>query len=221
MDKENCNLCKKAEELGIMHCSDDELYSIIDNDNSKYKKLITNIDLVISYLFWKKIKKSLIVLPKTGCINFHPAPLPDFRGFSPYTFGILKNSPYWGVSAHFVDDKFDTGNLIETSRFLINSKKETSFSLEQKSQKQLYFLFKKVIKILTDSKELYSNPQSNGKYFSKKDFEENREIFLDDSNEMIDRKIRAYWYPPFEGAYIKIKNKKLFVINQKILDLLK
>ena len=66
-----------------------------------------------------------------------------------------------------------------------------------------------------------SIPQSNGQYFSKKDFEENREIVLEDSNEDIDKKIRAYWYPPFEGAYIKIKEKKLFIINKRILELLK
>jgi methionyl-tRNA formyltransferase len=204
-----------------MHCSDSELYSIIDDKNSKYKKLLVNIDVVISYLFWKKIKKSLITLPKIGCINFHPAPLPEFRGFSPYTFGILNKSSYWGVSAHFVDEKFDTGNLIKTSKFSIDIKEETSFSLEQKSQKQLYLLFKKIMKILTNSKEISSRPQSNGKYFSKNDFENNREIFLHDSKEEMDRKIRAYWYPPFEGAFIKINNKKLFVLNQKILDLLK
>jgi len=204
-----------------MHCSDNELYSIISNEKSKKQKLIKNIDVVISYLFWKKIKKSLITLPKIGCINFHPAPLPDFRGFSPYTFGILKNSSFWGVSAHFVNEEFDTGNLIKTSKFSINPKNETSFSLEQKSQEHLHFLFKKIIKILFDSKKLKSIPQSNGQYFSKKDFEENREIFLDDTNEDIDKKIRAYWYPPFEGAYIKMKEKKLFVINKKILDLLK
>tara|TARA_B110000438_G_C15818626_1_gene653171 strand:- start:3549 stop:4268 length:720 start_codon:yes stop_codon:yes gene_type:complete len=221
INHKNCNLCKKADELGIMHCSDEELYHIISNKYSKNQKLIKNIDIVISYLFWKKIKTSLIILPKIGCINFHPAPLPDFRGFSPYTFGILKNSSFWGVSVHFIDEKFDTGNLIKTSKFLINPKNETSFSLEQKSQKKLYILFKEIINILFDSKKLKSIPQFNGQYFSKKDFEKNREIFLEDSNEEIDKKIRAYWYPPFEGAYIKRKGEKIFVINKKILELLK
>ncbi|MBT3407111.1 formyl transferase [Candidatus Woesearchaeota archaeon] len=221
VNHKNCDLCKKANELGIIHCSDNELYSIISKQDSKNQKLIKNIDVVISYLFWKKIKKSLITLPKIGCINFHPAPLPDFRGFSPYTFGILQNSSFWGVSAHFVDEEFDTGNLIKTSKFLINPKNETSFSLEQKSQKRLYFLFKEIVEILFNSKKLESIPQSNGQYFSKKDFEENREIVLEDSNEDIDKKIRAYWYPPFEGAYIKIKEKKLFIINKRILELLK
>ena len=35
---------------------------------------------------------------------------------------------------------------------------------------------------------------------------------------MINRKISAFWFPPFAGAYIKIKNQEFTIINQKILD---
>ena len=35
------------------------------------------IDLAVSYLYWRKIRKPLIEGPNYGCINFHPAILPD------------------------------------------------------------------------------------------------------------------------------------------------
>lgn len=44
-------------------------------------------DLVVSYLFWRKIRKPLIVRPKYRCINFHPAILPDYRGLAGYNIG--------------------------------------------------------------------------------------------------------------------------------------
>jgi methionyl-tRNA formyltransferase len=218
---ENCDLCKKAEELGIFHCSDDELYSIISNKKSKHKKLIQNIDLIISYLFWKKIKLPLLHLPKIGCVNFHPAPLPDYRGFSPYTFGILNSASSWGVTAHYIDEKFDTGKIIQVKKFKIHVENETSFSLEQKSQKQLFLLFKQIIIKFLNNGILKSIPQDKGKYFSKKDFEISRKILSKNSIDEVDKKIRAYWYPPYEGAYIEINKKKYFIINEDILKNIK
>ncbi len=216
-DHKNCDLCKKADELGIFHCNDDKLYSIISDKKSKHKKLVQNIDLVISYLFWKKIKSPLLQISKIGSINFHPAPLPDYRGFSPYTFGILNNASNWGVTAHYIDEKFDTGEIIKVKKFSVDMKSETSFSLEQKSQKYLYLLFKEIINKLLHLGILKSTSQGTGKYFSKQDFEINRKILPENSIEEIDRKIRAFWYPPFEGAYIEINNKKNYLINLNIL----
>ena len=119
-------------ELNVL--SEEELYRLIDNPSVNSNIDLKDIDLVISFLFWKIIKSPLINFPKIGCINLHPAPLPDFRGFSPYCFAIYQNSPSWGVSAHFVDEKIDTGDIIKVNKFSINAKNETAFSLEQKSQ---------------------------------------------------------------------------------------
>ncbi len=52
-----------------------------------------------------------------GCLNFHPAPLPDFRGLGGYNVAILEGLPEWGVSSHFVDEHFDTGDLVDVERF--------------------------------------------------------------------------------------------------------
>lgn len=184
-----------------------------NNENEKFK----DVDLVISYLYPKKIDGRLIELSKLGCINFHPAPLPEFRGISPYTFGILEDFPYWAVSSHFIDKEFDTGDIIKIKKFDVNLKDETSFSLEQKSQIQLFELFKEIINLVLEEKKLPRKNQSNGRYFSQKDFEKMRMIDENDSTEMINKKIRAFWYPPYPGAYIKIKNEEYTIINEKIL----
>lgn len=210
-------LLKLAEKYNVPLMSDLELNSILENKkkcDEKFKK----IDLVISYLYPKKIKSELIKIAKIGCINFHPAPLPEFRGVSPYCFGILENFPYWGVTCHFIDNDFDTGDIIQVKKFDVNLMKETSFSLEQKSQKHLFELFKNITKILFDGKDLPRKKQVNGKYFSKKDFERLRQINENDSKELISKKIRAFWYPPFPGAYIKIKNKEYTIIDDNMLE---
>ena len=58
--------------------------------------------------------------PGSACLNFHPAPLPDMRGLGGYNVAILEDFEEWGVSAHFVDEEFDTGDLVRVDRFPID-----------------------------------------------------------------------------------------------------
>ena len=63
----------KANQLGIPVISMEEAEEYVKSNPGE-------IDLVVSYLYWRKIKQPLIDGPKLGCINFHPAIFPDWRG---------------------------------------------------------------------------------------------------------------------------------------------
>ena len=211
------SLKETAKKNGIKFVEDIEIYEKLRKGNES--NFLKEIDLVISFLYWKKIKSSLIKLPRIGCINFHPAALPDFRGVAGYSIAILEKMSHWGVSAHFIDEDFDTGDIINVKRFKINSNKETAFSLEQKSQEKLLNLFNETINKLLRTKKIPRKKQSKkvGRYISKKYFEKLRKINPGDSKEVINRKIRAFWYPPFSGAYVKIKNQEFTILNDELL----
>src|SRR3989339_646847 len=114
--------------------NDKTLYSLI----SKKSQKIANIDLVVSYLYWRRIKQPLIDLPRYGCINFHPAPLPDYKGRAGYNTAILDGRKKYGVSAHYItDERFDAGPIIKVTEFPIDEN-ENAYTLEEKSQKQLF-----------------------------------------------------------------------------------
>lgn len=189
-----------------------------------YEKLVSNprrfrdIDLIISFLFWKKIEKSLINLPKIGCINLHPAPLPDFRGVAGYNFAVYEGLRQWGVTAHYVDETIDTGDIIKVNRFAINPEEETAFSLEAKTQEHLLELFKEIIIEAGAKGSLPRSPQGNGRYISKKEFENLRKITKNDTLDEIERKIRAFWFPPFQGAVIEMYGKEFTLVNEKLLE---
>lgn len=200
-----------ADKFNIPVISDIELYKLIDN------KQLNDIDLVISYLFWKKIKSSLIKLPLKGCINFHPAPLPELRGLGGYNIAILEGLKQYGVSAHYVSENFDEGDLIEVRHFNINPEVETAYSLEQKSQIEMFELFKQTIDKLLKNQTLPKTPQKDGRYITRKDFEHYREIKETDSVEMIQRKIRAFWYPPHHGAFIRINGNEYTLLDESML----
>ena len=75
------------------------------DDDALRRARRADVDLVVSFLFWNRIREPLISLGRIGCLNFHPAPLPDFRGVGGYNVAILEGLREWGVSCHFVDEQ--------------------------------------------------------------------------------------------------------------------
>jgi methionyl-tRNA formyltransferase len=173
-----------------------------------------DVDVVISFLFWNLIREPLISVGRVGCLNFHPAPLPDYRGVGGYNVAILEGLSEWGVSCHFVDEHFDTGDVVEVERFPIDEGTETAFSLDLKSQEQLLGLFERVMQRLLDGDELPRRPQADGRYVSRAEFEELRVVRQGDD---LPRKLRAFWYPPWPGAVVELDGRRLTLVDEMLL----
>jgi methionyl-tRNA formyltransferase len=172
------------------------------------------VDAVVSYLFWNLIREPLLSLGSIGCLNFHPAPLPDYRGVGGYNVAILEGLPAWGVSCHFVDERFDTGDLVEVERFAIDEHAETAFSLDLKSQEHLLTLFQRVLQRALDGEPLPRASQGDGRYVSRAEFDELRVVQPGDD---ISRKLRAFWYPPWPGAVIDVDGRRLTLVDDALL----
>ena len=209
----NSPTMKKANELGIPVVSMEEAEQyVLDNPGE--------IDLVVSYLYWRKIRKPLIEGPKYGCINFHPAILPDWRGTAGYNMAILNKLPAWGATAHYVDESIDTGSIIRIYKFNFDYRIETAQSLEKKTQEIQVDLFKSVILDVMEHGKLEAIPQKSedGVYISRDEMNSMKEIKLDNiANEDIDLKIRAFWFPPYDGAFIELNGTKYTLVNSDIL----
>jgi len=174
-----------------------------------------DVDVVISFLFWKLIREPLISLGRIGCLNFHPAPLPDFRGVGGYNVAILEGLSSWGVSCHFVDERFDTGDVVEVARFPVDPHAETAFSLDLESQEHLLGLFERVLGRALDGEQLARAPQSEGRYVSRAEFEDLRVVRPGDD---LDRKLRAFWYPPWPGAVVEVEGRRLTLVDEPLLQ---
>jgi len=193
-----------AEHHGLPLVSDEELYASPPDD----------VDLVISFLFWKRIREPLLSLGRLGCLNFHPAPLPDMRGVGGYNVAVLEGMREWGVSCHFVDADLDTGDIVEVERFPIDPDSATALSVDVDSQEHLYELFQNVMRRALAGEELPRTPQGEGRYVSREDFEAMRLVRPGDD---FDRKMRAFWYPPYPGAAVEVDGRRLTVVDDGVL----
>jgi methionyl-tRNA formyltransferase len=78
-------------------------------------------DVVLVKTFPWKIPASLLARPKHGFINFHYAPLPEFRGPSPLFWMIRNRAAEIGVTVHRMDAEFDTGDILLQKRIPLSS----------------------------------------------------------------------------------------------------
>jgi methionyl-tRNA formyltransferase len=202
--REQQRLDLAAARRGIPVVSDDDLYADPPSD----------VDLVVSFLFPRLIREPLISLGRVGCLNFHPAPLPDFRGVGGYNVALLEGVGEWGVSCHFVDERLDTGDLVEVERFAIDPDTHTAFSLDLESGERLVRLFGRVVDRLLAGAQLPREPQGPGRYISRADFEELRVVRPGDD---LGRKLRAFWYPPYPGAVVEVDGRRLTLVDEELL----
>jgi methionyl-tRNA formyltransferase len=193
-----------AQRHGLPLVSDDDLSARPPND----------VDLVVSFLYWRRIREPLISLGRIGCLNFHPAPLPDLRGLGGYNVAVLEGLREWGVSCHFVDERFDTGDLVEVERFPIDPDTHTALSLDLESGERLVALFGRVVERALSGEELPREPQGAGRYVSREEFESLRVVRPGDD---LHRKLRAFWYPPHPGAVLEIDGRRLTLVDDALL----
>ena len=106
---------------------DKELESVLKN---------YNIDLIVLVGYLKLIGKRLI--NNYTIINTHPSLLPKFGGKGMYGMNVHRavveaKEKYSGPTVHFVNDKYDEGNIISQTKVKL-SKDETPESLSAKVQ---------------------------------------------------------------------------------------
>ena len=205
-----------ARRAGLPLASDDDLYAAIESPHASELDL-TAIDTVLSFLFWNRIRKPLIDLADAGCLNFHPAPLPDMRGIGGYNVAILEDWPEWGVSAHFVDETFDTGDVVRVDRFPIDRANETALSLDVRSQQRLLDVFRRTVDQIAAGTPLPRSPQGDGRYVTREEFESLRAVDPNDPPELTARRIRAFWYPPHDGATLDIAGQTISLVDKGLL----
>lgn len=193
-------------------------FKIFDFDNAL--KAIDDesliFDLGLSMLYWRKLKGGFLTAPKNGVINFHPAPLPEYKGTAGYNLAILDGLKKWAVTAHYIDESIDTGKIIETNYFNIDYDNETVQSLERKTQDFLRLQFISVLECALNQEGLLPAIENEGgRYVSRLEMESMKEVKPTDN---ISRKIRAFWFPPYDGAYMMVNGVKCTLVDRKILD---
>ena len=148
-------------------------------------------------------------------INLHNAKLPDYRGHNSISHEILNTEQYHTSTLHLMANDVDRGNLIMSRKIPIK-KNDTAHSLWLRSVEssililQNWFQTCKKNNIFPKGKKILGE----GNYYPK-EFDQLKRVPENSSAEVIDRWARAFFFPPYEPAYIIYKDRKVYVLPEQ------
>lgn len=173
-------------------------------ENAKINFDFPPYDLGISFLYTHKIPASEFVTPYKW-VNFHPGPLPEFRGRNLAYHAIMQNAFRFGATVHYMNEEFDAGETIEIVHFPVMPD-DTAGDLVRISHNRLARLFKKYIPRLLKGKvpSLYLGP---GKYYHKTPIDDHIELPEEER-----RRVRAATVYPKFYATTMIEGKKYKIV---------
>lgn len=69
-------------------------------------------DLIVVTAYGQILPKSILELPKYGCINIHASLLPAYRGAAPINWVLLNGEKLTGVTSMQMSEGLDTGDML-------------------------------------------------------------------------------------------------------------
>lgn len=101
-----CEVKKFALEKGLPIFQPEKLSNI----KEEIEKMAPDMIVVVSY--GKFLSKSILQIPKCGCLNVHPSLLPKYRGSAPIQWAILNGDKVTGTTIMRMNEKMDAGDII-------------------------------------------------------------------------------------------------------------
>ena len=76
-----------------------------------------NPDVIVVVAFGQILPKSVLELPRYGCVNVHASLLPKYRGAAPIQWAVINGDEESGVTTMLMNDGIDTGDMLKVRRY--------------------------------------------------------------------------------------------------------
>jgi len=176
-------------------------------------------DVILIASYPKLIPPEIYTIPPLGTINCHPSLLPQYRGSNPYFHVIRNGEKETGITYHYVDNAYDTGDIIAQWKVPL-SPEETLGTLYFRLSYKASELYLEVIDKLERDGKLNAIPQPLGKRDLKyspevKDGSPYTYINWHEDVESIERHVRSL--NPFFCATTHFRNMRLRIWSGHIV----
>ena len=122
-----------------------------------------NADIAVVCSYNKKLPPELLKTTKDGFVNCHPSLLPEYRGANPYSNVLINGEKETGITLHFMDENFDTGNIIAQKKVPIE-KNETMGTLFNRMNYMCAELLAEFLQQYEVNSNVISFPQPEGEF---------------------------------------------------------
>ncbi|HSL31286.1 MAG TPA: methionyl-tRNA formyltransferase, partial [Anaerolineales bacterium] len=165
-------------------------------------------DLIVVTAFGQILRKSVLELPRYGCVNVHASLLPRWRGAAPINAAILHADEETGVTIMKMDVGLDTGPVLSQRSIPLTHGDTAGSVLEKLSHLGADLLIETLPDYLTGKLQPVPQPEEGMTYAPMLKKEEGQLDFTRPAEEL-ERRIRAFnpWpgaFMDFDGSLLKI-----------------
>jgi len=99
----------------------ERVLGVIDTETPEFEGRLRAVapDLIVSWFWTRRIPRSVLEAAPLGAVGVHPSLLPRHRGPDPYFWAIESGDDETGVTAHRLDEDYDTGGILAQRRVRI------------------------------------------------------------------------------------------------------
>ena len=168
------------------------------------------LDFILNFLSPVILPPAVLAAARIAAVNFHPAP-PKWPGVGSASFALYEQDPEFGVTAHLMMQKVDSGPILKVIRFPICPSDDCQ-SLWDRALHYALILFYEVTHTLARERRAEPTYESwHRPAVSRTQFEEWMTISGDASSDEVRRKVRALRHPKFPGPFIEVGGVRLAV----------
>ncbi len=174
-----------------------------------------NPDAIVVAAFGQILPKTILELPKYGCINIHASLLPKYRGAAPIQWSVIDGEKETGLTTMMMDTGLDTGDMLEKVVIPIEDG-ETGGSLHDKLSQAGGPL---ILSTLKKAEEGSLSPVSQGESetcYAKMLSKSLGDIDWNQDACQIERLIRGL--NPWPSAYTSLNGKTLKIWQAQVLS---
>lgn len=155
------------------------------------------------------LPRALLEAVSFRAINFHNAKLPEYKGYNAVNHAILNGDETFTCTAHWMSEEVDVGEICYEAVFAIEPI-DTALSLYAKGYHACLELCRAVVCELGDLDRLPRRPATGQHaFYPRRSIESLRAIAPGDD---VDRKARAFFFPPFEPAFWPTRGRKVHAL---------
>ncbi len=202
---------EKAMELGI------PVYQPVKVREPEFVEKLRQMepDAIVVVAFGQILPKSILEIPRYGCVNIHASLLPKYRGAAPIQWAVIDGERESGVTTMFMNEGLDTGDMLEKEAVTLDPK-ETGGSLHDKLSAIGWRLILSTLKGLEDG-TLKGTPQTDeGTCYAKMLKKSLGDIDWTMDAAAIERLIRGL--NPWPSAYTCLHGKTLKIWDGDVLE---
>ena len=170
-------------------------------------------ELVVSWFWTRKVPASFRSIAPLGAIGVHPSLLPRHRGPDPYFWTIDAGDSVTGVTAHQLDDAYDTGAILARRELAVDPS-WNAWTLAKKLDRPSLALLRKTVRAYAEGKPPPPLAQDDALATdAPQPTDDDLEIRWTDDAAHIERRVRAA--SPWPGAFTAIGDVSLTLTRVK------